>query len=180
MSEYRDILGYGGKYKINEGGEIISYRRTIPVILKPREVKTIKRGGCVYYAVVLYDGSNNTRKKYIHRLVCEAFLPTYNPKLQVNHKDGNTANNHLSNLEMVTQSENHLHSYQKRRKYSKYPGVTLIQNKYWIAQTTIDGENVRIGATFKNEYDAAVAYYEFQKNRGIVSKYIKHPDDYPE
>lgn len=45
-------------------------------------------------------------KKYIHRLVAMAFLPDFDEKLQVNHIDKNKKNNHVSNLEMVTDSEN--------------------------------------------------------------------------
>lgn len=44
--------------------------------------------------------------KRIHRLVAETFIP--NPAIlpQVNHKDGNKLNNHISNLEWVTNNEN--------------------------------------------------------------------------
>ena len=45
----------------------------------------------------------------IHRLVAEAFLDTWNPALDVNHKDGNKHNNNISNLEMVTRKENIQH-----------------------------------------------------------------------
>lgn len=47
---------------------------------------------------------------YIHRLVAEAFLPDWNPDLQVNHIDKNKANNCIDNLEMVTDSHNKKHS----------------------------------------------------------------------
>lgn len=53
---------------------------------------------------------NNKGKKYsVHRLVASAFIEnTYN-KEQVNHIDENKANNCVSNLEWVTQLENHRH-----------------------------------------------------------------------
>lgn len=44
--------------------------------------------------------------KTIHRLVMEAFCPTENPALQVNHKDGDRTNNRLDNLEWVTREQN--------------------------------------------------------------------------
>ncbi|MDX1370966.1 MAG: HNH endonuclease signature motif containing protein [Nitrososphaeraceae archaeon] len=58
------------------------------------------KNGAGYYGTFL--GFN-------HRLVAEYFLPNWDNSLQVNHKDGNKTNNHYSNLEMVTQSENMLH-----------------------------------------------------------------------
>ena len=54
-----------------------------------------------------------------HRLVCMAFYPiegknSYDDysELKVNHKDGNTLNNHKNNLEWATDSENMNHAYQ--------------------------------------------------------------------
>lgn len=44
--------------------------------------------------------------KYIHGLVAEAFLGPRPEGYQVDHKDGNRSNNHVSNLEYVTHREN--------------------------------------------------------------------------
>lgn len=57
------------------------------------------------------DGSS--QQHYVHRLVAAAFLgpPPDEVQVQVNHKDGNRANNHVDNLEYVTGSQNVKHSY---------------------------------------------------------------------
>lgn len=47
----------------------------------------------------------------VHRLVTETFLGKIPEGLVVNHKDGNKVNNNLSNLEIVTYSENMKHAY---------------------------------------------------------------------
>ncbi len=49
----------------------------------------------------------------VHRLVAAAFCPRQRPdQTVVNHKDGNKLNNHYSNLEWVTHSENMKHAHE--------------------------------------------------------------------
>jgi hypothetical protein len=47
----------------------------------------------------------------VHRLVAKEFIPNDDPKKEINHKDGNPKNNHVSNLEWVTHSENLIHAH---------------------------------------------------------------------
>ena len=75
-------------------------------ILKP----TIINSGYAKVSLMLnYKRSEHT----IHRLVAKTFLKNYDEKLDVNHKDCNKRNNKLSNLEMMTRSENIRHAIAK-------------------------------------------------------------------
>ena len=58
-----------------------------------------------YYAVA----TNRLPEKYIHRMVAKHFVHNddLNTKTCVDHIDGNKHNNHYTNLEWVTRSENH-------------------------------------------------------------------------
>lgn len=53
---------------------------------------------------------------YVHRLVADAFIGAIPPEHQVNHKDCNKTNNHISNLEYVTRMENLKHGWANGRK----------------------------------------------------------------
>lgn len=67
---------------------------------------------------------------YVHRLVARAFLGPPDPcRWQVNHVDGNSCNNSLSNLEYVTVSENHRHSY--RTNPSRKLGAAKLGKGVW-------------------------------------------------
>ena len=60
------------------------------------------------YEVVTLCLNKKKYKQYVHRLVCEAFLPK-NGMNEVNHIDLNKHNNSLENLEWCTHSDNVKH-----------------------------------------------------------------------
>lgn len=63
------------------------------------------------YLVVRISGKN----KYIHRLVAEAFLKGRTDiRCEVNHKDGNKANNAPENLEWCSRKENIQHAWEMK------------------------------------------------------------------
>jgi hypothetical protein len=61
-----------------------------------------------YYNISLVTDKNKQTFK-VHRLVALAFIENPENKQEVNHKDKNKLNNHVSNLEWMTRRENNIH-----------------------------------------------------------------------
>lgn len=64
------------------------------------------------YSQVVLSKNGKIKTHYIHRLVALTFIHNPENKPEVNHIDGNKANNHVSNLEWATHKENSEHASQ--------------------------------------------------------------------
>ena len=105
-----DIKNYEGKYRISNKGRIKSLERQVShggiTWTQPERIMSHWCGTTSYYDCVrLYKGGVGT-KFSVHRLVAQHFLPEWNPKLEVNHIDGDRYNNTADNLEMCTHQQN--------------------------------------------------------------------------
>jgi len=67
---------------------------------------------------------NNKKKHLVHQLVAITFLGDFSATMEVNHKDGNPANNQVDNLEWVTRSQNQEHSYRVLSRVPAMKGMT--------------------------------------------------------
>ena len=63
------------------------------------------------YLSVMMSIRNHQLRRYVHRLVAQAFVDNPNNYPQINHKDGNKQNNSADNLEWVTQKMNNQHAW---------------------------------------------------------------------
>lgn len=96
------IEGYKN-YSVSNYGRVKSFACERESILTPVVVQS------GYLSVGLYDGIKQKLIR-ISRLVAQRFVPNPDKKPQVNHIDGVKFNNHVSNLEWVTDSENKQHA----------------------------------------------------------------------
>lgn len=112
--EWRDVPGYEGMYQASSLGRVRSLNRTITcwngkVMVEKHLTGTVLRPSVRsgYEHVCL------SRKTYkLHRIVASAFLGLDpSSKQVVNHLDGNSLNNEISNLEVTTQADNIRHAY---------------------------------------------------------------------
>ena len=116
---WKDVYldGKLSKYKVSNYGDIISYHKKRPKLLKPH----VTSNG--YQIVCLYSNDGIEHWILVHRLVAMYFIPipenlkiegyTFDD-LEVNHKNGTKEGklqNTVYNLEWVTSSENKYHAY---------------------------------------------------------------------
>lgn len=115
MEIWLPVVGYEGFYEVSNRGQVKTLAHYRPHswhdslcfypdrILKHDLVRN-------YHQVKLSFGEKLKGFK-VHRLVAQAFIPNPQDKPEINHIDGNKINNHVSNLEWVTSSENQKHAF---------------------------------------------------------------------
>lgn len=122
---WKDIYGYEGYYQVSTYGRV---RTSVGKNLKP----CVNRNhACVY----LYrDGER--QKKWVHRLVAEAFIHNVNLGTIVNHIDENGLNNRVENLEWCTPQYNTNYGTCIRRRSEKC--------KKNVKQISLDGKYIKL------------------------------------
>ena len=103
-------IDYCTDYQVSQFGEIRSRKFDKIRTLKQKPVGRHRD----YRAVELWN-NGKSKQYYVHRLVLEAFSggpPTSTH--ECNHKDGIKHNNHITNLEWTTSSENTRHAVQNK------------------------------------------------------------------
>ncbi len=153
---WKDIPNYEGLYQVSNIGNVKSLDR---IDCSNRKLKgnNLSQTRDKYYArVSLYK--NGTSKTYrIHLLMAMSFLNHTPSRIyHVDHIDGNSFNNSLDNIRIVTARENSFNTNKKPRLgYSFYPN----RNKY-KAQAYYNKKSIYLGY-FNTELEAKLAYNNF-------------------
>ena len=138
--EWRDVVGYEGRYQVSSMGRVKSLERTfIDKIGRERYVKEcilkpgMDKGG---YLRVDLCASGKRKMFSVHRLVCQAFHDNPENKLDVNHINENKTDNRACNLEWSTRIENCNHGTRNVRM--------AIAKSRPIAQYTLNGKLLKV------------------------------------
>ena len=149
------IVGYEGLYEVSDLGRVRSLARTTTKggIMK-QQVSSNK------YLRVELSKQNIRKKKLIHRLVLEAFLPI-EEKMEVDHINHIKTDNRLENLRWATRSENKRNTNKMVNCSSQYIGVSWCKSRNnWEVRCKFDNKNINVGR-FNTELEAAKAYNNF-------------------
>ena len=158
MEIWKDVVGYEGYYQVSNLGRVKSLDRVITnkmgVVRNLNGfVKKLTPGDNGYMGVTLSRNGKYTRR-YVHRLVAEAFIPNKEKLPFINHKDENKDNNHVDNLEWCTCEYNNRYGTAPERKRSKARELGQMRA---VVQLTLSGEKI-------NEYESL---HEASRKTGV-------------
>ena len=126
---WKDIEGYEGRYQVSNFGNVksLNYKHT-----GEEKIMQSCKDKIGYLHIKLF--MNGKPKMYkVHRLVAQAFIPNPNNYPQVNHKDENKTNNHVSNLEFCTPKYNNNYGTHNE----KFNCIKIASEKYNANQSQI-------------------------------------------
>jgi len=145
---WKPVIGHPG-YKVSDDGQVFGIKRG----------KVLKPFGERYQMVELHQ-----KGRTVHSLVWEAFNGVVPEGLEIDHIDNNRDNNNLTNLRLLTHSQN-LTEYHKRfgNRGSVYPN-----GKGYAVRVGLDKTCHYLG-TFKTRAQADQAILDFDmKNSNIM------------
>jgi hypothetical protein len=121
IEQWRAVPGYEGLYEVSDQGRFRSMvKRMRTRVGDIIEGSVNRKSGYTY--IRLTDLKRTKTRYYKHRLVLQAFDPRDDwMSWEVNHIDGDKANNHLSNLEWSTHQANIAHARQILKAWPKRP-----------------------------------------------------------
>lgn len=136
-----DVIGYDGFYKISNFGNIKKClcKNQFGIFKIERTISPYKNEKGYLKVGFVKDKKRKIEK--LHRVVAFHFLDNPENKPEINHKDGDKLNNHVSNLEWCTRSQNIKHSWENGLSIKRF-GKDNHSSKS-VDQFEIDGSFIR-------------------------------------
>lgn len=120
---WKDIPGYEGLYQASSFGRFKALDKIYycgnPSTKRFKAAHIMKFGfHRLGYLTITLMKNAKSKHFYAHNLTAKVFIPNPRNKKEINHIDGNKQNNHISNLEWSTRSENIQHAFDTGLKMS--------------------------------------------------------------
>lgn len=116
---WKTIEGTNDQYEVSNFGQVRSFARNNPKLLKP----LLQRD---HFSILIRVHGVQGRR-LVHRLVVENFIGPIPKNMVVDHIDGTPTNNALSNLRVVSQREN-IHCGRKLTRKFSVPNVKKVRD----------------------------------------------------
>jgi hypothetical protein len=148
------IPGFDNKYIINKNGVV----KPVSGQYKGKTIKHYKsyrysgfndrKSKSIFYVTVSLQGKKRKGPFNVHRLIAQTFIGEIKDGCEVNHINGNTADNRLENLEIVSRHENN----KKYFNFNKY----LSQHELKIFEEYCIKNNINFSTGIKHALKAFV------------------------
>ena len=147
-------------YKISDTGIVYGLKRN-------QELKQYEKKQ--YLGVYLY---NNNGKKFrlVHRLVANAFIPNPENKPQINHKDENSKNNNVNNLEWCTAKYNSNYGTHKDKIRKRMLENNHFKGKHHTETSKEKMRNAKLGKPSKRKRKVVIDNVEYESITSAMQK----------
>ena len=109
--EWKDIVGYEGKYQVSNIGRVKSLpRQVVCKTIRTITERILKPGIVRDYEKVTFRVNKIGKQLFVHRLVAIHFIPNPLNLPEVNHKKGIKTDNRWHQLEWCTHKQNIEHA----------------------------------------------------------------------
>lgn len=194
MSEqeiWKDIEGCEGRYQVSNMGRVRSRCKKGEWRLRAFDYN---RFG---YAAVHFQFGGKSFRKYVHRLVADAFVPGYKEGLFVNHINENKQDNRACNLEWVTTKYNNNYGKSAQHKSESLRAKKALYGNVKVekpsTETDLDGETWRDVVGYEGLYKVSncgrvkslrrlhinggiMRPFRGQRGQGLLSVNLSSPD----
>lgn len=141
MEIWKDVPGYVGFYKVSNYGRVQSVMRNevCGKISRKRRERILKPSLRKRYYFVSLSKYGKKFNGVIHRLVAAAFIPNPDNLPEIDHIDGNRANNYADNLRWVAAKQNS----NNKNAPNTYKGKKINKGGKSVLQYDLDGNFIK-------------------------------------